>query len=383
MMHTRNDSTASGVSATSVTTGVSSIASSTFNSGATDTAAATAGKDANNTESASTQPISYVQRLRAAKATVWSERGPKDTLAADNNGRLRKGSSSKRSRFGRFFGDSSSNNQSSSSSAYPGGSGHYGSGSHGHHASGSGGGSGAGRYSSAPKQSGKMKLIPLTAAGSNALVPRLSATEAYDDNDQDEFDKFASYPASREALPRRSISPVRPSSIGGYAGMPRVDELQESGSGSGSGAYGDFDFGSDVHIEPYAASSQHTLPGTHPPKRMDSMLSSDASSSMMQSDSDALVGGHRRSHSAARFDFTSSNYPSRSGSPTQIQQYQITGDYPSRSGSTAHLPGQVSGNNHGGAGTRDNDSSDDELEIQMMPRQRLFVANADSPSDSD
>lgn len=291
--------------------------------------------------------LSYVQRMRMSTATVWAERGPKGSL---DQSRVKKVNSGRRSKF-RLF--------NSGTQAPP-----------------------------PVKQSGKLKLVQLSATGSNALVPRLSSTEAYD-NDDDDYGQFAGFSTGgRDSFnARRPGSPNRPSSIGGYGGMPRVDEGQEPISATmRSNTFGGYGGASNMSSttvgQGQSQSHAHGPPGQHVrngsssnhnsaaagamPRRMDSMVSSAASSAMMP-DADF----HRRSQSFARFD-PSSAHQSRAGSPTQMQTYQTA---PSTGAHAHHHTGP-------GAAGRHDMSSDDEIEIQM-PRQRLFVANADAGSDSD
>ena len=277
--------------------------------------------------------LSYVQRMRMSQATVWAERGPKGSL---DQSRVKKANSSgRRSKF-RLF--------NSGTQAPP-----------------------------PVKQSGKLKLVQLSATGSNALVPRLSSTEAYD-NDDDDYGAFAGFSGSATARDsssmKRSGSPARPLSIGGgYGGMPRVDEGQEPLVSSPHRHNTASTIGGTTlnHHHPHSqhANNMHQHNGSNvgaPPRRMDSMVSSAASSSMMMPDADFQ---HRRSQSIARgFDQTSGHHQSRAGSPTQMQTYQTAVGGPA------------------GTSNRHDLSSDDEIEIQM-PRQRLFVANADADSDSD
>lgn len=227
---------------------------------------------------------SYVQRMRMAKATVWAERGPKDAVSEGR--KLKTSSSTKKARFGmKMFN----------------------------------GGPAPVQYAKPPKT----KLRLYAAPQHTTLVPRLSASEA---NDIDDFDNFASAAPMALAEKRTSNSPSLAARSSLHQSMSR---------------------GNSIHTGDRSAPSS---PGPKP-SRMDSVASSVATSSLRDVDD---LFTTRRTLSPSQFNFASGVTTSRSGSPTQLQQYTMH-----------HIS---------------SDSDDEDRGVQERPK--LFVANADI-SDSD
>ncbi|ORY79047.1 hypothetical protein BCR37DRAFT_101889 [Protomyces lactucae-debilis] len=228
--------------------------------------------------------VSYVQRMRIAKGTVWAERGPKDAV---NEQRKQKVAQTKKRGFGmKMF------------------------------------------HGAPPAQqarTGKSKLQPYAAPQHTTLIPRLSASEANDDNDQD-FDNFtssANYEAKRtSAAPSLSKSSLRryPTSTHNSTFTPDVPSVPTSPVGLTRLNHLDSGLSSGAN-----SSAQHDMPFPAP------------------------------NQTSFGFGSTSGFATSRSGSPTQLQQY-----------TQQHIP----------------DDSDDEESRYHQPRQKLFIANADI-SDSD
>lgn len=236
---------------------------------------------------------SYVQQMRMAKATVWAERGPRDAV---NEGRkVKPQSTAKKSRFGMkmFNGPTPAGTQA---------------------------------------KPGKTKLRLYAAPQHTTLVPRLSASEA---NDNDDFDNFASA-APTLAEKRMSNAPsITRSSL--HHTASRTNSLLNS---------------SATVLEPTAPATAPSSPGRLP-HRMDSVASSNANSSILED---------KQRTGQAVFSLpvgAGSQYTvSRTGSPTQLQQY-----------TTHHL------------NVSDSDCSDPGNAVAEN-RPRLFIANADI-SDSD
>lgn len=239
-----------------------------------------------------TDSASYVRQLRMAKATVWAEKGPKDAVS---DSRKNLSSSQKKSRFGMKIFNSSNTTAPSAQYVKP----------------------------------QKTKLRLYAAPQHTTLVPRLSASEA---NDGDDFTNFTSstYVNDKRAsnapsLARSSLQHTR----------SQTDSIHKTHS---------------IHNIDSAPSSPN-----RPAPRADFTTASGASSSI---DADAaLTASSRRTLSQSQFMFPSTTHvtTSRSGSPTQLQQY-----------TTHHNPS-------------DSDDEDREPEVR---RPKLFIANADI-SDSD
>lgn len=248
---------------------------------------------------------SYVQQLRMSKATVWAERGPKD--AVSDSRKLKQPNANKKSRFGMkiFNGNSPAPVQYAKPS--------------------------------------KSKLRLYAAPQHTTLVPRLSASEA---NDYDEFDNFAS--AAPLADKQTSNAPsITRSSLN--RSMSRTNSFH--------------------HLEqPQQQASAPSSPGPKQHFRMNSVVSSGPSvpdsDTLFPSSTTTTTTATTRQTIPSTSHFTFPGTPgngfpattSRSGSPTQLQQY-----------TTHHLPSD----------------SDDEDRYQPESRPKLFIANADADTDSD
>lgn len=230
---------------------------------------------------------SYVQQMRMAKATVWAERGPKDAVFQ------RKGKVPSSTRKG-MFGIKIFN------------------------------GGQAGSNTSAKPSKTKLRLY--AAPQHNTLVPRLSASEA---NDNDDFDNFAS--AAPHLLEKRTST----------APSLARSSLQQATSRTTS-----------LYNTTGVIDSLPASPGPKP-ARMDSVTSSVATSSLRDPE-DMFTRKPVVGASTVFATYPSSGFTtSRSGSPTQLQQY-----------TAHHLP------------------SDSDEDGTLEQRPRLFIANADL-SDSD
>lgn len=232
----------------------------------------------------SSEGISYVKQLRMAKATVWSERGPKDAIS---DARKKSTGSQKKGMFGKLF---------------------------------------TGNTNGLPLQQqpmqyakpSKTKLRNYAAPQHTTLVPRLSASEA---NETDDFTNFTSSTYLNDKRASHTPSLARSS-------------LYQTQSQSNS---------------IYNVESAPTSP-IKEPRRMDSVASSYTSSGTKDLDGAFSASTLR----TATFTLPSNTAVSRSGSPTQLQQYTVN-----------HIPSD----------------SDDDIE-PVLPRTKLFIANADL-SDSD
>jgi hypothetical protein len=173
-------------------------------------------------------------------------------------------------------------------------------------------------------RTGKVKLQPYAAPQHTTLIPRLSASEA-NDND-DDFDKFTTS-AAIEARRTSAAPSISKSSLKRYP--------------------------TSTHNSTHApeASFAPTSPlGIQKASRINSFVSSTGDSTIPQdqpfpASTQPLFG----------FGGQTGFATSRSGSPTQLQQY-----------TQQHVP----------------DDSDDEAAGYQQPRQKLYIANADI-SDSD
>ncbi|CCG82610.1 protein of unknown function [Taphrina deformans PYCC 5710] len=232
------------------------------------------------------------------QATVWAGRGPRD--AVNDRSKVKPNTATKRGRFGmKLF---SAQTQAQSKPL-------------------------------------KSKLRLYASAEQTTLVPRLSATEA---NDNDDFDNFTSTAPNYGVEKRHSAAP----SIG-------KSSLRNSVSRNNS-----------LHNTVEAAETSVFEP-LNRPVRMSSIASSGATSSSFNviDDPVSFSGSSGRLASALpRINGTSSPAqtasfpsPSRSGSPTQLQQYTMQ-----------HVP---------------SDSESDDIQLESRPK--LFIANADVDSDSD
>lgn len=184
----------------------------------------------------------------------------------------------------------------------------------------------------------KSKLRLYASAEHTTLVPRLSASEA---NDIDDFDNFTSTAPNYSLEKRHSAAPsIAKSSL--RHSVSRNNSLHNT-------------------IE---AAENSVLDPLNRPVRMSSVASSGATSSSfnVMDDPASFSGSSARLASALpRFNGSSSPAqmtfpsPSRSGSPTQLQQY-----------TAQHVP---------------SDSESEEIHLENRPK--LFIANADVDSDSD
>lgn len=255
------------------------------------------------------EPLSYVQQMRMAKATVWAERGPKDAVYQKKKPKPQ--TSARKGMFGiKLFngGSNSSSNQTSNSTTNA--------------------------------KPSKTKLRLYAAPQHNTLVPRLSASEA---NDVDEFDNFTSTAPPMEKRTSNAPSLARSSLI-----QSRTGSLYNNSSNT-------------PNIDSSLSAAAATTTSSPGPVRMDSVTSSLANSILRDPEDmfsrKPLTTTTTASAPSPQFAlYPSSGFTtSRSGSPTQLQQYTMQ-----------HL----------------GSDSDDDVDRMIEQRPRLFVANADL-SDSD